>query len=73
MKVLAIDYMDIVNQGLEERFKGKQPAEERLRCDSPYKPAEVVFRRYWVDPDSELATECMLRGIGTIVNIGTIS
>lgn len=73
MKVLAVDYMDIVNQNLEERFRGKQPAEERMRCSNPHQAAEVVYRRYWVDPTSELATECMLRGIGTLVDIGLTS
>lgn len=73
MKILAVDYFDIVEQGMEERFRGKQPSEERMRCSSPYQPAEILLRRYWVEPDSELATECMLRGIGTIVNIGTVS
>ena len=72
MKILAVDYFDIVEKGLEDKFRDKQPQEERMRCDNPHKFAEVVMRRYWVDADSELATECMLRGIGTIFELDII-
>lgn len=72
MKIIAVDWVDIVEQGLEERFRNLQPAEERMRCDSPHRAAQVLMRRYWVQADSELATECLLRGIGNVVDLGII-
>jgi hypothetical protein len=69
MKVVVVDYFDIFDQGLSDRFKNISPSEQRLRCTSPSRPVDILSQRYWLQLDDPLATECLLRGIGTVKDI----